>query len=116
MEAGQMIDVYEFNGSGFTEMMRFEGWRIGFLRSAERFSTVEELERHNKTDEAFILLEGSAVLYTDDMQMEMEKCKIYNIKKGVWHHITVSEDATVMVVENSDTSGENSEKKSVCEK
>ena len=41
----------------------------------------------------------------------MEKCKVYNVKKGLWHHIVVSEDATVLVVENSNTTKENTERK-----
>ena len=41
----------------------------------------------------------------------MGKCTVYNIPKGEWHHITVSDDITVMVVENSDTSPENTEKR-----
>ena len=31
--------------------------------------------------------------------------------KGTWHHIVVSEDVAVLVVENSDISKDNTEKK-----
>ena len=41
----------------------------------------------------------------------MEMCTIYNVRKAAWHHIVVSEDATVLVVENSNTSRDNTEKK-----
>ena len=41
----------------------------------------------------------------------MEPMVVYNIPKGEWHHITVSHDATVLVVENSNTTKENSESK-----
>lgn len=104
-----MIQKYSFNGEDFKVMMRFEGWKIGFLRYSERFSIFGRLERHLKTDEAFVLLDGSAVLYTENEKIEMQKCVLYNVPKGEWHHITVSEDATVMVAENSDTSKENTE-------
>ena len=40
----------------------------------------------------------------------MENGIVYNVPKCEWHHIVVSEDALVMVVENSDTSKENTEK------
>ena len=43
-------------------------------------------------------------------QTEMEKNTVYNVPKNEWHHIVVSEDATVMVVENSDTSKETTER------
>lgn len=41
----------------------------------------------------------------------MEPYKVYNVKKGLWHHIVVSEDASVLIVENCDTTDENSEKR-----
>ena len=40
---------------------------------------------------------------------KMEKGVIYNVAKGEWHGIVVSSDALVMVVENSDTTEENSD-------
>lgn len=104
------MEVFEYNGEGFMPVKEFEGWRIGVLRYGERFSKCVELERHLKSDEAFVLLEGGAVIYENDMSVEMEKNKVYNVKKGIWHHITVSEDAVVLVVENSNTTGENSER------
>lgn len=108
-----MIEKYEFSGEDFKVMMQFEGWKIGFLRYSERFSEFKQLERHLETDEAFVLLSGEATLYTENGSCKMEKCTLYNIPKGTWHHITVKPDATVMVVENSDTSKGNTEKKSV---
>lgn len=102
-----MIEKFKFDGEGFAAIMQFENWRIGFLRYAERFSKFDCFEKHHETDEAFVLLEGKATLYTQDEKNDMEKCVVYNIPKGEWHHITVSEDATVMVVENSDTNSEN---------
>lgn len=104
-----MIESFKFDGEDFKVLMQFEGWKIGFLRYSERFSKFSRLERHNETDEAFILLDGSAVLYTDTQKTEMKKRVLYNIPKGEWHHITVSEDACVMVVENSNTNKDNTE-------
>lgn len=108
-----MIEKYSYNGEDFKAVMQSEGWKIGMLRYSDRFSKFKVLERHNKTDEAFVLLKGKATLYTEDESVEMESGTLYNVPKGVWHHITVSEDATVMVVENSDTSAENTEKRIV---
>ena len=119
------MQIYDFNGEDFKIAMQFEGWKIGFLRYSDRFSKFRVLERHLETDEAFILLEGEAVLYEDILleneavlyrefaAHKMEKCKVYIIEKGKWHHITVSKDATVIVVENSNTSLNNTERKAV---
>ena len=39
----------------------------------------------------------------------MEKNKIYNIKKGVWHGSAMSRDAKLLVVENQNTSRDNTD-------
>ena len=109
-----MIDILEFDGQDFKAVCEFEGWKIGLLRYSERFSDFKILERHLLTDEVFVLLEGSAIiyLYNDDKVTEyiMDKNTVYNIHKNVWHHIVVSKDAIVLVVENSNTSKENTER------
>lgn len=104
-----MIEKYRFQGEDFSSVLEFESWKIGLLRYSERFSEFSRLERHLLTSEAFILLQGQATLYTDSEQEEMKIGTVYNIPKGVWHHIVVSPDATVMVVENANTSSDNTE-------
>ena len=111
MEARQMIEKAFHQGPGFKVMAEFDGWRVGILRYNERFSRLGEMERHLLTDEVFVLMSGAATLYTDNEVTEMEMHTVYTVPVGVWHHIVVSEDANVMVVENSNTSTENTEKK-----
>ncbi len=108
-----MIEVLKYEGEDFKKVLSFESWAIGLINWSERFSDFKVLERHLETDEAFILLKGEATLYTDEESVEMEKGVVYNIPKGVWHHIVMSRDATAMVVENDNTSKENTEKKPV---
>ena len=104
-----MVEKFTFDGIDFKVVQQFEGWKIGFLRYSDRFSKFDRLERHLLTDEAFILLDGEAVLYTEDQTIPMEKCMVYNFPKGEWHHITVTKNTTVMVVENSNTCDDNTE-------
>ncbi len=99
--------------SGWQVAVEFEGWKVAYLGYNARFSKLEEMERHLKTDEVFVLLQGSATLYVEDLYEEMVQGKVYNVRAGQWHHIVVSEDATVLVVENSSTSRDNTEKRSV---
>ena len=108
-----MIEKVTYNQDGFQVLKEFEGWKIGYLRYNERFSACTEMECHLETDEVFVLLEGSATLYTEAEICPMSKSILYNIPKGVWHHIVVSEDATVLVIENSNTSKANTQKKGV---
>lgn len=93
---------------------QFEGWLVGLLSYGDKFSRFFMLERHNQTKEAFILVNGTATLYVADKDInvteyEMEKGSVYTVDKGEWHHIVVSEDALVVVVENSNTTSENSD-------
>lgn len=107
------MEIFDYIGEDFKAVMQSENWKIGLLRFSDRFSKCKVMERHFETDEAFILLEGEATLYEEDNSYNMEKSKVYNVKKGLWHHIVVSENATVLVVENSDTGVENTERKSI---
>lgn len=109
------MDIYSYNGEDFKAVLTTEKWKIGLLKYSERFSKLCVWERHMKTDEVFVLLEGNACLHIKDSnekvsQTQMEKGFVYNVPKCEWHHIVVSPDALVLVVENSDTSKENTEK------
>lgn len=109
-----MIGVYAYAGTDFHTVFVSGDWKIGLLRYSERFAKPGVWERHLQTDEVFVLLSGTASLYEKQKEtihsITMEPNKVYNIPKGVWHHIVVSEDATVLVVENSNTSKENTQK------
>lgn len=107
------MEIFDYKGSDFKAVMQSDSWTIGLLKYSERFSEYKVVERHNKTDEVFVLLEGAATLYVENDSVVMEKNKVYNVKKGEWHHIVVSPDATVLIVENSDTSAENTDKKEI---
>lgn len=116
LEDASGIEVHAYTGDGFCILKEFEGWKVGFLRYSDQFSGLTKLERHMETDEVFVLLEGSAILYTGSGQKHMKKNLLYNIPKGVWHHIVVSEDATVLVIENSNTTAENTERRQIGQK
>ena len=111
MEARQMIEIFTHEDCGFKVIKEYGEWKIGMLRYSERFSRLGELERHLLTDEAFVLLSGEATLYTDTESAKMESGRVYNVPASVWHHIVVSEDASILVIENRSTSKENTEKK-----
>jgi hypothetical protein len=41
----------------------------------------------------------------------MEKGKLYVVEKATWHHVQVGGDTLLAVVENSDTSKENTQRR-----
>ena len=113
-----LIEVREYNGNGYKPLVPFEAWLIAMLRYVQGLEpqNINSLQRHDITDEAFILLAGNCTLILGDGAEDagnlhfvpMEPLKIYNIKKGVFHSHSLSKDATVLIVENSNTANENS--------
>lgn len=107
------LDILDYTGTGFQPVHGFESWRVAYLNYQESNTAdgMRFIERHNETDEIFILLQGEATLLIGEERapVELEKFKTYNVKKGVWHNVLVSRDVKILIVENSDTSEENSE-------
>lgn len=112
------IEILDYKGDGYSKVMSFEAWKVAMINYSDRFNekNLNLLERHLFTDEVFVLLEGEAVLASDEVRYQMEKYKIYNVKNGAWHAIALSENAKVLIVENENTGKENSEYKTVGEK
>ena len=105
-------------GSGFDVLHSFEGWKVAFITFAEQYGELKILKKHTETDEAFVLIKGKATLYSADDNAplsvtELEKEKLYNVKKDTWHHLKVSEDALLIVIENSNTNKDNTESKNI---
>lgn len=98
---------------GYEPLVRYRDWRVAVITYAERFcrKNLCRLERHTETDEVFVLMTGSGVLYIgrEGTPVVMEPYAVYNVKRDVWHGISVSEDAKVLICENDDTGPENTE-------
>jgi mannose-6-phosphate isomerase-like protein (cupin superfamily) len=107
------VEIYDYNGENYQTAMKFGSWRIAYLNYGDK--TAEEnfrkIERHNETDEVFVLLTGKASLYIGEKRsrIDMEPHKLYNVPKGVWHHIFTSEGTRILIVENENTGEENSD-------
>lgn len=113
-----LLEIRSYDGLGYTPLVDFASWRVAVLRYADEClpQNINDMQRHDETDEVFVLLAGRCVLYlaegedtiTNVYAQDMEPLKLYNVKRGVWHAHTQSEDATVLIVENRDTTLENS--------
>lgn len=112
------IQKYEFNGEGMTRVFENEKWMVGIKnwKPANDIANTNCLERHNKTDELFILLAGKCVLlYANEVGGElvieaesMEPMKVYNIPATLWHNTVTNKDTKLILVEDSSTSMDNS--------
>ena len=107
------LDILEHSGTEYRRLVNNAKWTLASLNWAPRFdeSNLCELERHNLTDETFVLLQGKATLVIGENaeRIEMLPLKYYNVRAGIWHHILVSEDARLLVAENANTSKDNTE-------
>lgn len=75
------------------------------------------MERHNKTDELFVLLEGKCTLiFANEVEgklcidrVKMEKDKVYNIPATLWHNTVTEKNTKMVLIEDSNTSMDNSD-------
>jgi ureidoglycolate hydrolase len=119
------LGIHSYGGEGYTPLMHYEKWRIAELRYCEELlpQNISRFQRHNKTDEAFILLAGHCTLFLGGNAPQigeidgqpMKPLKVYNIHRGTWHSHTLSPDATVLIIENEDTCGGNSPEQELME-
>lgn len=117
----KLLEIAEHNDPGYKALIAFAGWRVAFLNddpSRFRRETMPYLERHNETDEVFVLTKGNCTLYIGDGRgdtpghietVKMEPNRMYNVKQGVWHNLVGDEDMVLLIVENADTSKANSD-------
>ena len=113
------IEVSEFKGIGYQPMIDFNNWRVALLRYIEELEleNLSNMQKHDETDEVFVLLEGECTLfYTTEKDLleikavKMEQGKLYNVKQEIWHTHTLQQGTTVLIVENKDTCDANSPK------
>ena len=108
-----MIEIHAIEKSGFSEQVTFEGWKTAFVTYSEDYGELHRMKRHLESDEVFVLIRGTATLYTLEgdsvLETPMEIGKTYNVKKATWHHVRLASDGMGYIVENSNTTKENTE-------
>lgn len=107
------LDVVSYDGGNYIRAVEDGGWCVAFLNHGDRFTAPTYMERHNETDEVFVLLAGEATLLIGEsgQKVKMSVGKIYNVHKGTWHQIVTKPGARCLIVENADTCAANSERR-----
>lgn len=113
------IESFAFNGEGMQRVYENAKWTVGVKnwKPANDITNLNCLERHNLTDELFVLLEGSCTLIfanegASGLELEavkMEKEKVYNIPQSLWHNTVTKKSTKMILIEDSNTSGANSD-------
>ena len=114
----KLLEVRDYTKEGYSPVVDFAEWRVAVLNFSNDLlpENITAMQRHNETDEVFVLLRGRCILFigegdkkvTDIFAENMQPFKIYNVKKSVWHTHTLSRDAKVLIVENRNTTFDNS--------
>lgn len=113
------IQTYEFNGEGMQRVYENEKWTVGIKtwKPANDITNINCFERHNKTDELFVLLDGKCTLLCaeedgDSLKIEalpMEQFKVYNIPQSVWHNTVTIPGTKMILIEDVSTGMDNSD-------
>ena len=129
------IEVTSFDEPGYQPLVDFGSWRVAMLNDIDELAPdkIDNFQCHLQTDEVFVLLQGRCILFLAEVgegaknggsvgssdksgqilkieAIDMVPNKLYNIKQGVYHTHTLSEDGKVLIVENRDTGDHNSPK------
>ena len=114
----KLLDIKTYSEEGYRPVIDYDSWRVAVLNYCDELlpENITKFQRHDETDEVFVLLKGSCILFIGEGDKEiteihaqpMEPLKLYNVKRSVWHSHTLSQDAMVLIVENRDTTDANS--------
>jgi len=115
----KMLEIREYTGPGYQPVIDFSAWRVAILNYLDEIhpEKIDSLERHNETDEVFVLIKGQGILFLGEGELQvkdifpqvLEPFKMYNVKRNVWHTVVLSRDGSVLIVENRNTSKDNSD-------
>jgi mannose-6-phosphate isomerase-like protein (cupin superfamily) len=104
-----------------TEKVEFADWAVFIMNWESRFapSEVGDIERHNETDEVFVLIHGRSLLYVmseDGLHaFDMKPCVMYNVTKGTWHSVIGNQNTRWLIVESRNTSLSNTNHRQLTE-
>jgi mannose-6-phosphate isomerase-like protein (cupin superfamily) len=119
-----MLEQIEIDGRGFQPLKDYESWRIAQLSydpSVNDLDSLCSLGCHYETEEAFVLLQGEAVMVTAGTGKKLRSFeavklvpgRIYVVPQGQWHAAVLKPGTRLLIVENRDTGLENSENRAL---
>ena len=119
MSANTLLEVGQYFELGYKPVLDFHGWRVAMLRYGDFVDAkhLHQVERHRNTNEVFILTAGETDLILCDAGdtpqnayvLPMRHNVAYNIPAYGWHHVSMSQDAHIILFERTETSRETSD-------
>jgi mannose-6-phosphate isomerase-like protein (cupin superfamily) len=112
------LEIHEHCSEGYKPLVETEQWMASLMNfdPKMKISNAVRIERHNRSDELFILLQGRAVFYLVEAGeplrvVEMQPGKLYNVPKGVWHNTLATQDVRFAIIENTGTNRTDTEER-----
>jgi ureidoglycolate hydrolase len=118
-ELADLVQVGASFAQTYAPVLEFEGWRVAMLRYNEAVApaNLTRVERHWNSNEVFILTAGAAdliILGSSEEERErdvpvryfvehMRPSVAYNVGQSVWHHVVMTQDAHIVLIEKADT-------------
>lgn len=113
MKKKKLIETYVHQAEGYNPYLMGPKWQVAQLNYSvgEALESKVRLDVHHHTDEAFMLIDGTAVL----VGAEIDNCEIkydavrmqpgilYNIPREMWHNIVLQPGAKVLIIEDAGT-------------
>ncbi|MFZ5822234.1 MAG: hypothetical protein ACOYYJ_20280 [Chloroflexota bacterium] len=110
-----LLEIHDYDGPGYLPLVDYGAWRVALMNYTPELvpEKIGRVQRHDETDEVFVLLSGRCILFLLDeagriFAEDMQPYRLYNVRRGAWHSHTFSPDAKVLIVENCDTTEANS--------
>jgi|YelNatPaOPRAMG01_1025707.scaffolds.fasta_scaffold11334_8 mannose-6-phosphate isomerase-like protein (cupin superfamily) len=132
---------YEFTGQGLLRVYENREWIVGIKnwKPVNDLEGIDCVERHNETDELFVLLSGECILLYGNKTVQssapgavqsalthgavfpegsgkleirgvrMQHGKVYNIPEGLWHNTVTRPDTKLILIEAANTGSHNSD-------
>jgi mannose-6-phosphate isomerase-like protein (cupin superfamily) len=121
MPSPHRIDSFAWRGDGFHPFVSHRNWLVALMNWEPRFDSahVGQIERHNQTDEVFVLTHGRGLLYVDNdltiQAIDMLPGLIYNVTRGTWHSVIGTRESSWLIVESNDTNEQNTDYRQLTE-
>lgn len=113
------IASFEYTGKGMSRVYENPKWMVGIKnwKPENDITGITNLERHNLTDELFVLISGSCTLISAEetegglvfSATKMERGKVYSIPATLWHNTITVPETKMILIEDPSTSMENSD-------
>lgn len=115
------MDIRElsYEGVALNWVHTTPNWGVGIknYKPANDIANLDNLERHNGTDELFVLLDGECcLLYANEtaeglcfQKLPMVQGKVYAIPAGLWHNTITRPGVKLVLIEDCASAQSNSD-------